>query len=163
MTTRTFKELATQTLSGNDNAIVFDNIPSGPGDLMLFGTARHSTTLQAMRISFNNDGVGFHPYMSIGSEGQGSFRNSEANLSGVIVTDFRSSDWGAFECQILNYASTTTQKPVLARSAVTSATVRYTSGAYTQTSSAVTKLTLFVPDGSNIGAGSTFTLYRVEA
>ena len=155
----TYTPIQTYTL-GSNGTVTFSSIPQTYTDLVLV-TEATGTTNGAMDIRFNGD-TGTN-YSRTGMYGDGTSGTSyrTANLAyGLISAGV--SDRRVSVTNILNYTNTSAFKNYLSEDTSSSATGL---AVYLwRSTAAITSITLTGdPIGSNIGAGSTFTLYGIAA
>ena len=154
----TYVALATTTLGSATNSVTFSSIPATYRDLILVGQPRHGS-LQAARVRF--DATSTYSYVGMYGSGSGSGSSNTFTGNGILVCDMTSSD-GSFVAQIQDYSATDKHKTVLSRYSLTSYVTAAIAGRWANTA-AINQVVLFTPDGSNFVAGSTFSLFGIEA
>ena len=157
----TYTPIATYTL-GSNTTVTFSSIPQTYTDLVLV-TEATGTTNGAMDIRFNGDTGTNYSRTGFYSDGTttSSYRNN--NLAYGLVGAGTSSSYTLSVTHILSYSNSSTYKTFLTRG--DDATVYTGLAMYLwRNTSAITSITLTGdPIGSNIGAGSTLTLYGIAA
>lgn len=156
----TYTPIATYTL-GSNTTVTFSSIPQTYTDLLLV-TEATGTTNGAMDVRFNGD-TGSN-YSRTGFYGDGTSGSSYRNNNlpyGLISAGVSSSAISL--THILSYTNSSTYKTFLTRG--NEATTHSGLAMYLwRNTSAITSISLTGdPIGSNIGAGSTLTLYGIAA
>ena len=157
----TYTPIATTTLGSAQSSVTFNSF-SGYTDLVLIANTTAAGN-QNILLRFNSDsGTNYSYTRMTGAASATSNRessidainlyNSSASLNGVMATTI---------IQVMNYANTTTYKTVLGRGNGGANEVNAQVGLWRSTS-AITSLTLSIFT-TNFSAGSTFTLYGIQA
>ena len=157
----TYEPIQTYTVSGTSTStITFSSIPSTYTDLVLVMQAQNADAYALFRANGNTSSVysrtDFYGNGSSGQSGRGSNENTWYPSTGT------SSVIGSAIFHVMNYATTTTNKTVLARNNLTTNQIAISAFLYRSTS-AISSLSLAVPASNNWIAGSTFTLYGIKA
>lgn len=165
----TFDSIATVTASGSTSFMTFTSISQSYTDLFLVISARSST-------GANNDGFGIQVNASgsiysdlyLRGDGASTFTGRNTNSNGVLLgsvpaASATSNIFGASVVHIPNYTSTSMWKSVLAKTGFDrngAGLVEWTTGV-ARTTSAITRLDVFMSSGANVAANSTATLYGI--
>jgi len=155
----TYVPLATTTATGGETTISFTSISGFYTDLVLVSSLI-ATTPYEMFLQFNTD-TGTN-YSTIYMEGNGTAASSgRSTTSPNILVSFNSTtNPTPVTINIQNYANTTTNKTVLARSSAASASVLSYVGMWRNTA-AITSIQLKLTGGRSFSAGATFSLYGI--
>ena len=158
MATPTYTPIASITLGSSASSVTFSSIPQDYRDLVLVvqgGTSAGSTTsVEILPNGSSADGS----LVNMGGNGSTTFSNTSAK----IFFDFDSSDSLAIT-QVMDYSATDKHKTFLIRSnCVTNARVTATAGRWAQTT-AITSLEISETGGSTLDAGTTLSLFGIEA
>jgi hypothetical protein len=162
MPKKTYTQINSITLAAASSSVTFGSIPQNFRDLVLVASVRHSTS-NGGYIGYRLNGNSGTNYSSVYMLGNGSTAFS-SSTSAESFGRFGNGGTGNFESTIFNifdYPATNKHKTALTRTDIASIyTVAYaTRWASTD---AVTSILLF-PDSGDFTAGSTFTLYGIEA
>jgi hypothetical protein len=169
---KTYEPIATQTLGSDVSSVIFTSIPQTYTDLMLVFAARSA-------VSLGSDFLFCQPNNDTGTTKS----NTNLNGNGSTATSFRTSNdaymsigviagatatanvYGASIAHFMNYSNTTTNKTVISRGSQADSLVYPVSAGVGlwRSTSAITSLYLYAGGLQNIKAGSTFTLYGIEA
>jgi hypothetical protein len=156
----TYTPIATTTLSVDTVSYTFSSIPSTYTDLILIMNAGVTTT-GPINVQVNSDTAGNYSYTRI--YGNGTSATSDrftANSSfdlGYFPNDLNNNSITHF----MNYSNTTTYKTVLNRWNSTGFATAVV-GLWRSTA-AINSIKLFNASPYNLKAGSTFTLYGIQA
>ena len=162
----TYTPIATQTLGSPIGTVTFSSIPSTYTDLVIVVNAGIPSGAQDLGMTLNNN-TSTSVYSNTKLWGTGSASGSgRANGSGyTTLTSYGYLDATLNQntvVNIMNYSNTTTYKTILARANNagngTSAQV-----CLYQSTSAINRVDLFPLSSVNFIAGSTFTLYGIQA
>lgn len=156
----TYTPIQSYTL-GSNTTVTFSSIPQTYTDLVLV-TETTGTTNGAMDIRFNGDSSS--NYSRTGMYGDGSSALSYRNNSlayGLVSAGTSGRAIGITE--IMNYSNTNMYKTFITRGSEASSAIGIAIYLWRSTS-AITSIALTGdPIGSNIGSGSTLTLYGITA
>jgi hypothetical protein len=163
----TYTPIATTTLGSAAPSYTFSSIPQGYTDLVLVvGSVSVSNDGYALDFKINGDTGSNYSLTNI--SGNGSTVRSDRVSNGTNTANdiayyygFSSSSPGQSTLNFMNYSNTTTYKTVLARTSVSAKEVEASVHLWRSTA-AITSIEIGAA-GSNIAAGSTFTLYGIEA
>ena len=169
MSTNTYVALQTYTIPSATNSYTFTNIPQGYADLVLISnftlSSNGSIVFQAGNGSVNTGNV----YSSTILNGNGSAAQSSRNGAGnfgFITGQFAAITAGnnaIAETHFQNYSNTTTYKTSLSRGSVPAQFTDASVNLFASTV-AIDTIKIYVLGGSvTIAAGSTFTLYAIQA
>jgi hypothetical protein len=159
----TYEPIATTTLSSAASGVTFSSIPATYTDLVIVAKAG-GVAAANLYIWFN--GSRGTSYSGTTLTGDGSAVTSQRsggtgdiilNYYGYMSTDLNT----VYTVNIFNYANSSINKTLLSRSNNTNNGLAGAVGVWRNTS-AITSIDL-APGGSNLLAGSTFTLYGIKA
>jgi hypothetical protein len=160
----TYTPIATTTISGTSTATVTFNSFSGYTDVRLIVSVKsNSGSADLLKVAVNTSSSISRTGIYGNGTAAGSYRQSSEPV--LYVDDVPASSSASYNLttfDFMNYSNTTTYKTVLSRLNNTSAGTRAQVYLVPSTS-AITTLTLTMNSGSNIGDGSTFTLYGIAA
>jgi len=162
----TYTPIATTTVSGTStNSIVFNSFGSGYTDLRLVfdGQSITGTPIIAMRL--NGSAGNYYSRTFMGGNGSSAFSSRDSNVSYLATIRLKQSQTNV-TWDLMNYSNTTTFKTILSNGADASTETiqqvflfRGTTGSST---AAITIIEVLV-DSSAFLAGSTLTLYGIQA
>ena len=161
----TYTPIATTTVSGSSTTTyTFSSIPSTYTDLILVSSAQMSGTGTTGSFRFNGDTGSNYSFTYLYGNGTSAASGRQSNQTAGIWDSWadRLSNT-MFETDILhimNYSNTTTYKTALSRSN-SSVTTEAAVNLWRSTA-AINSLTVYISTG-NFVAGSTFTLYGIQA
>jgi hypothetical protein len=165
----TYVKIANQTLSTTSASVTFSNIPQGYTDLRVVLQVKNSVgDGYAAQLQYNSDTASNYSWTgAAGYAGSSanSFRGSSVAVQKVGFTSATSgSAWTSINIDILNYTNPTTFKSCLSRSnsVDTNSYVFMMVGLWRSTQP-ITSLTFTSESSGTFAAGSTFTLYGIEA
>lgn len=152
-----YTAIASQTLGSSASSVTFSSIPGTFRDLVLVVNTR--TTVADTIITGQVNGSAADLF-NVDMIGNGSTATS--STANRIFFGYSNADWQLAVLQILDYQVTDKHKSMLLRSNSTSASPGVRANAIRWAStSAITSLTIV--SGSQLEAGSTFSLYGVSA
>ena len=160
----TYTPIATTAISGTGTSTVTFNSFSGYTDIRLIAMVKsNSGSADILKVAVNTS----TSISRTGIYGNGSVAGSyrQSSETSLIVDDVPASSSSSYNLTTMdfqNYSNTTTYKTVISRLNSTGLTVRAQVYLVPSTS-AITTITLTMNSGSNIGDGSTFTLYGIAA
>lgn len=168
MAGQTYVPIATNTLASPTGTVSFTSIPGTYTDLRLVVMAQNGSANFYMKP--NSDSNNRYSTTYLQGDGttaaSGRFITTDLTSNGMLVarsTAFPTSGstYGICTIDVMNYSNTTTYKTVLSRWGIASGVTGTSVNLY-QNTAAITQLdcTAF---GSNWTAGSTFTLYGIQA
>jgi hypothetical protein len=171
-----FVSIATTTVgAGGAAAITFSGIPQVYKHLQIRGILRGSastTSNDQVRIRFNDDSASnyaYHMLLGSGSAVTASGTATQSQIIGMQIVGSGSTAnvFGASVTDILDYTSTTKNKTVRildGQDTNGAGYVVFQSGLWFKTPEAITKISIYYPDGSNSGIGqySSFALYGIQ-
>ena len=156
MATPTYIALATTTLSSAASGVTFTSIPSSYRDLVLVFTG---TTSSGFRVQLNNDTGSNYTTTAMGGSGSGTGAVTEAAAFAQPTYWANFTTLGSMIIHFQDYSVTDKHTTFLARangSWVVASANRWANTAAVHT--------INIQDASaNVGAGSTFSLYGIEA
>lgn len=163
----TYTSLATTTLGSAAADVTFNSF-SGYTDLIIVANARYEgagSGTGGLRIQFNGD-TGAN-YSLTALSGNGSATSSGRATSGtygeigeVPQTGLGTSTYSTTIAHIMQYSNASIKKTVVSRTDAANVTTKILGNLWGSTS-AITSIKLFA--GSNLSAGSTFTIYGITA
>ena len=160
----TYTPIATTTISGTGTSTVTFNSFSGYTDIRLIASVKsNSGSADTLKVAVNTS----TSISRTGLYGNGSVTGSyrQSSETGLLVDDIpisSSSSYNITTIDFMNYSNTTTYKTALSRLNNASATTRAQVYLIPSTN-AITSLTFTMTSASNIGDGSTFTLYGIAS
>jgi hypothetical protein len=161
----TYTPISTQTLGSATASVTFSSIPSTYTDLMLVSSITNSSAGSNYSLSFRFNGDTGSNYSNTYLYGNGSSATS-GRESGTFInignTTFTSGTFSPMTISIQNYANTTTYKTIIGRGNNVGAYVMAAVGLWRSTT-AITSITIAPEFTVNWNAGSTFTLYGIQA
>lgn len=163
----TYTAFATQTLGSAASSVTFSSISGAYTDLVLVCNGKATTGTAGLGLQFNADTSGGGTnYSTTILEGSGAAAASERYASTFNIRIGWNAYWdttyeGNNIAHIMNYANTTTNKTVLARS---NNAARYTEAmvGLWRSTAAISTVTVIATGGPNFDTGSTFTLYGIS-
>jgi hypothetical protein len=162
----TYTPIATTALGSTASSYTFSSIPSTYTDLVLISNAATTVANKDLAIQFNSDTGSNYSRTVLFGDGS-SAGSARATSQAQIFLDY----WGWTTttlgtqtniAQIMNYANTTTNKTVLARSNTSSSGVDAVVGLWRSTA-AINSITIIATTSGVFSTGSTFTLYGIKA
>jgi hypothetical protein len=163
--------IASYTANGTATGIQFSSIPQTYQDLLIVQNLRSSrgTTTEEFWQRFNNNESTDYSYTYLRGDGSSpsSVRFSNQTVTNrfdIPAGNATSGIFGASQVHILNYANTSTFKPVLVRSACDlngSGNSNLSAGLFRSTA-AITTINVATENGSNLVSGSTVILYGIR-
>lgn len=156
MATPTYTALATTTLSSAVSSVTFSSIPATYRDLIVVINAGVASPTPNVNLYYNADTTGAN-YTNVWMQGSSAGANSSTGLVGIgnIATD------GIFILQIMDYSATDKHKTTLGRWQRGATNVF--AAAYRWADTAAINSIEYELSGSSFVAGSTFSLYGIEA
>ena len=158
MPTSTYVALATTTLSG-DASLTFSSIPASYRDLIM--VANFKTSSDSLIFVRANGDTGTN-YSQVRMWGTGSSTASSTGSQTYwdMETGLTSSQWNTTIFQIFDYSATDKHKAALYRS---NQTLVAASAQRWASTSAITSISIALESGITFEAGTTFSLYGIEA
>ena len=174
--TTSYESISTVTVgSGGAASIDFTSIPQTYKHLQIRGIMRGSastTSNDQVRIRFNDDSANnyaYHMLLGSGSAASASGTATQPQIIGMQIVGSGSAAnvFGASVTDILDYTSTTKNKTVRildGQDTNGAGYVVFQSGLWFKTPEAITKVSIFYPNGSTAGIGqySHFALYGIK-
>jgi hypothetical protein len=167
MPTPTYEPIATTTLTAGTASVVFSSVPQTYTDLVLVTQAKHSagSGFEDMYLRFNSDTGNNYSFTTLSGTGsvtegfrQGGLNKNPITYYGALTTTVGDTNQIS---HINNYSSTATYKHTITRANLASRGVDLIVSQWRSTS-AITSITIFAST-TNLGAGSTFSLYGIKA
>lgn len=164
----TYTPIVTVTLGSAVSSYTFSSIPSTYTDLVMVlnGRSAASATSDTYIMQFNGDtGLNYSRTRLLGTGSAASSANrtngNTIDYEGMAANTGASGVYGYAMVNVQNYSNSTTRKTVLIRNGDVNY-VEATVGLW-QNTSAISSINLATASGSNLMAGSTFTLYGVKS
>jgi hypothetical protein len=165
----TYTPIATTTLGSDTAYYDFNSISGSYTDLLLVGQFGNSSAGLAVGVQFNGDTANNYAFIAMSGSGSGSGGSDKLANSSIIYAAYNiapsATVSGLLRLNIFNYANTTTFKTITARYDNNDATYPGTSatvGSWRKTPEAINSIRIKTSAG-NLKAGSTFTLYGIQA
>lgn len=159
---KTYIPIATTTLGSNQASVTFNSI-SGYTDLYIVSVFKNTSGAGNFKIEFNGDTGTNYSDTSLYGNGSSASSGRGTNRNAIIIGQADSTQFLVNQCNVMNYANTTTNKTTLSRSSDNGNTYS-SAGAIVglwRSTSAITSIKLYA-DG-NLATGSTFTLYGIAS
>ena len=158
---KTYEPIATTTASGSTSQYTFTSIPATYTDLVLVIMAANASASN-FEITFNSDTGSNYSRTQLSGNGTSASSARESNYTSyrTLSTPASTSTFAIANFNIMNYSNTTTYKTLLDRGGYASDQAYAQVGLWRSTA-AITSIKLLC--GSNLSAGSTFTLYGIKA
>jgi hypothetical protein len=164
MPKKTYTQIASITLAASSNSVTFVSIPQNFRDLVLVVAGTLNSGTQNPRVQLNADTGNNYSNVWMGGSGSsatsGTNSSVDYNFGGVIFTA-QSNDI----LQIMDYSATDKHKTTLTRGNAASSTSGQATSAWAgrwANTAAVTSIRFYL-NAETFAAGSTFTLYGIEA
>lgn len=159
----TYSTVATTTLGSATSTVTFSSISGSYTDLVVVINAGNSQNAEYdLYVQFNSGGGAIYSRTILQGNGTTASSGRQSNASNLPLGSLmNNSPTSMFVVNIMNYSNTTTFKTILDRAANTGyawATV----GLWRNTA-AINRLDFTIQNGYNFVAGSTFTLYGIQA
>ncbi len=157
MPTPTYTLVATTTLLGNTDQVVFGSLPQTYRDLIL---VFNGTTQVADGVGSRYNGDSGNNYSAVRMTGSsaGAISDNFSGISRIIETAGNTDERTLYISNIMDYSATDKHTTVITRSSIAS-NVTGIASRWANTA-AVTSITVFSP-GSAISGGSTISIYGV--
>lgn len=163
----TYTPIGTTTLGSAAADVTFSSL-SGYTDLVIVANARYEgagSGTGGLRIQFNGDSGANYSLTALSGSGSAvstgrATGGTYGEIGEVAQTGLGSSTYVVTTANIMNYSNSTTYKTILSRSDAAGVTSKLLVNLWRSTS-AITSIRLFA--GSNLSAGSTFTVYGITA
>jgi hypothetical protein len=161
----TYTPISTTTLSSAQTSVTLNSF-SGYTDLYLIIYISGVSTATGMGVRFNSDSGNNYSMTTLNGNGSSAYSNKQTTIDYIRFAygaTFRTTNTGISRINIMNYANSTTFKTLLARTDVPADGIDAVVGLWRNTN-AITSLTILPTNGAyTISAGSTFTLYGIQA
>lgn len=164
MPTKTYKPIATTTLSSSVASYTFSSIPSNYTDLILAMSASITTAGNTIRIQFNGDTAGNYSYTALGATSGGPLGTRGSNtifLPFWVFNGAAANQISANVVNINNYSNTTTFKTSIIRANYGDNGEATGLIGLWRSTAAISSISIFSSAG-NLGSGSQFTLYGIQ-
>lgn len=167
MPTKTYKPIATTTLSSNQTTVSFSSIPATYTDLVLIMVHKATGIASAANgyLRFNSDSGS--NYSKTQMLGVGAAQSQRASNATFIQWPFDDAEWTVTRFNIMNYSNTTTFKTTIIRQDLGNYGTAAITGLWRSTA-VINAFSLTCSDNLGGGtadqfaSGSTFTLYGIE-
>jgi len=159
----TYTPIATTTLGSAQASFTFNSIPGTYTDLVLI-TDHATTATTTLFMRFNGDSGSNYSYTQLWApNGSLAYTQRTANANSIDMHDSTSTvGQNMLISNIMNYSNTTKYKTTLTAANDNANGRRYVDVQIWRNNTAITSITLFMLTG-NISAGTTFTLYGIQA
>jgi hypothetical protein len=166
----TFNCIATTTLGSAASGVTFSSIPGTFTDLVIIGSAQHTSSQIDLNMRFNGDSSSVYNNVrlygnatSIDSD-KYSDRDTILSVGYIGTTAFASSVFASFTVNIFSYTNTNIFKTILGKwgSRGTSNVYSMCNMGQWRSTSAITSV-LVQPDTGNFASGTTISLYGIKA
>jgi len=159
----TYTPISTTTLGSTNTSVTFSSF-SGYTDLVVVFSVKAATTTMNAGVRFNSDSGA--NYNSNSLEGNGGSTRAQVFTNATFIRPdsygyVTTTDFNIKLVNIMNYANSTTYKPVLTRSSNGSVGIDAFVGLWRNTA-AITDIEVFARNDT-FAVGSTFTLYGIAA
>jgi hypothetical protein len=164
----TYTPIASLTLSANTSSVTFSGIPQNYTDLILVISLKpYSSSEGSIRLNFNSDTGSNYSWTYLTGEGTSAVSGNGSNTANIPFSygnALNNPRQPLIFMNIMNYSNNTTYKRTLHRtsSADSSGYVDAWAGLWRNTNP-ITSFTISVSYIFDIGAGSTFSLYGIDA
>jgi hypothetical protein len=160
----TYTPIATTTLGSTQTAVTFSSLGSYT-DIVVVSQASVTSGAANWRLTFNGDSGTNYSRTYISGSGSAATSGRAASVSWITINDEGYMVAGQptmLTIQVQNYSNTSTYKTVLSRSSNGSNNGTAAVVGLWRNTAAITSITLTI-DTSTFTAGSTFTLYGIQA
>jgi hypothetical protein len=168
----TYEKIATTTLGSGQTSVTFSSIPSTYTDLVLVSGSLVAAAANNFMCEMNGDTGTTYSTTYMYGNGSSALSGRQSTQYGIILGGIAggvsSSEPSTVISQFQNYANTTTNKTVLSRGNLASASTDATIGLWRSTA-AINSIKVYVgfgnsaTPGGNLNTGSVFTLYGIKA
>jgi hypothetical protein len=160
----TYTPIATTTLGTATSGVSFSSFSSAYTDLIIIANFQYDTSGIYTKLTFNGDNSGTtYSFTYILGDGSTASSGRNANTPEIGVGYIASTGQSTVETiYIFNYSNTTTYKTVLDKNANAGNRIQADVGLWRNTA-AITSIALNASAGAKYIAGSTFTLYGIQA
>ena len=164
----TYSTIATTTLGSNQASYTFSSISGSYTDLVLVCQVQQVTDGEDLAIQVNSDTGSNYSRTYICGDGSTAHSGRSTSATSILLdhhaTPPTSSSFSVNVINFENYSNTTTNKTIIARSNSLS-TYGGSVGVVGlwRSTSAITSITVFCTNSSNMKTGSTFTLYGIAS
>jgi hypothetical protein len=168
MATNTYVALDKVTVGIATPSITFTSINQGYTDLFIEANIQQVVNGEDVAIQFNSDTGSNYSRTYLCGDGSNAHSGRSSNATYMVLdhhaTPPTADSFSVNLINVQNYSNTTTNKTVIARANSLSsfAGTAAVTGLWRSTA-AITSVTIFCTNGSNIKAGSTFSLYGIVA
>jgi hypothetical protein len=156
----TYVPIANQVLTSATASVTFSSIPSTYTDLVLIANGGVST-LGSITIQLNSDTGTNYSYTRVYGNGSAATSDRFTSQNYLDLGYFPNSFGNSSITHFMNYSNTSTYKTTITRWATTSYTTAEV-GLWRNTA-AINSIVLYNSSSYNLNAGSTFTLYGIQA
>lgn len=160
----TYTPIATTTLGSANNSVTFSSISGSYTDLVLIYSGTTTISNRNLAIQFNSDTATNYSETELYGNGTTAGSGRRSNFAQIFLNEQGgSSGQTTVVTNVMNYANTTTYKTALTRYGTAGGGPETNVGLWRSTS-AITAIKIFISGGTEtFTAGSTFTLYGIEA
>lgn len=158
----TYEPIATTTLGSAQSSVTFSSISSSYTDIVVVIDGTATTSFGQLQMRINGDTGTTYSTAYFWGTGSAAVSDRDSNISGGMNPGFIGTGQGNNIFHIQNYANTTNNKVVIARSSVPGNRVAITTNLWRSTS-AITEVRFNILGGDTFASGTTFTLYGIAA
>jgi len=170
--TNSYQSIATSTVgSGGTANVTFSSIPATFTHLQIRAiskTNRTTASVDSLKLQFNGDTATNYAYHELIGDGASALSDSVTSNAFTAIArtagNANTSFFGAFTCDILDYANTNKYKTIRTLSGVDlngSGAVFFNSGLW-QSTSAITSIVIAPQTGTLLNEYSSFALYGIK-
>lgn len=159
--TATYSLIASNTVGTATASYTFSSVPGTFTDLHIVINAKHTADSNTI-IQFNGDTGTNYCYTYMYGNGTAASSARAFTTASPIVDYYSLGGWGCTNINVLDYANTTTFKPVISRGSESVNGVMAIVVLWRATPAAITSI-LLKPSAGNFDIGSTFKLYGIQA
>lgn len=166
MPKKTYTQINSVTLAASSSTVTFSSLPQNFRDLVLIASAASTGGGTNAAVRFNSDSGSNYSRVLMGANGVGAVGTAAGTQTGFQYDNwaFTTTTLGNSNhiLQIMDYSATDKHKTILARANRFGETIDALAGRWANTA-AITSVQVVSFSGESYIAGSTFTLYGIEA
>lgn len=164
----TYTPIATTTLGSAAADITFSSISGSYTDLIVVGNFALASASNALSLNFNSDAGSNYSVTTLYGDGTSAASARASARTSCLVSYYVCASTTVGEsniiCHIQNYSNSTTYKTVLSRmNRATASNYPGTEATVTMWRNTAAITSVKISSGVNLVAGSTFTLYGIQA
>jgi len=158
----TYTPIASITLGATASSVTFSSIPSTYTDLVLVASTTNTSAAGNNLMRLNSDTGSNYSRTRLTGNGTSATTGRGTSETTLYFGDTGNpSNFSTTIYHLMNYANTTTNKTILARSGAGDVQVHLVTGLWRNT--AAINTILLYPESNNYSSGSTFNLYGILA